>query len=259
MDTLIGWPEETLLAAFRIGHWMIRQFALLSVLLSITIGWPNDRIRADSTGFTPIFDGQSLDGWAPFPNQTKGDWTVRGSAIVGIGSANRLSYLVWKNQDLRNFELRFRYRMLTKGNSGIEIRAKHDTTCKRPFVGYHADFGHIGIGPNVLGAWDFHFAKRKEHPCLRGTSLVITENGSAQASKLKNAIQLKDIKKRDWNDVRIVAKENRFQFFINQKLSSEFTDNAKTGQLNRGAIALQLHDKGMRVEFKDLTLRVFED
>ena len=54
---------------------------------------------------------------------------------------------------------------------------------------------------------------------------------------------------------RIVARGNHFQFFINGKLTSDFTDNAKSGQLDHGAIGLQIHDKGMHVEFKDLRLK----
>jgi len=206
-------------------------------------------------GFVSLFDGKSLDGWHAYPENSKGDWSVRGGAITGIGSANRLSYLVWKDEKLADFELRFQYRMVTKGNSGVEIHARKDKSGKRPYEGYHADFGDVSLGPNVLGAWDFHFAKRREHPCPRGTSLVINEDQSAEATELKNATQLEDIRKRDWNKVRIVARKNHFQFFLNGKLASEFTDNASEGQLKRGAIGLQLHEKGMEVEFKDLWLK----
>jgi hypothetical protein len=52
-----------------------------------------------------------------------------------------------------------------------------------------------------------------------------------------------------------VAKGNFFQLWINNKLASEFTDNIKNGQLEKGFIGLQLHDKGMVVEFKDIYLK----
>jgi len=67
-----------------------------------------------------------------------------------------------------------------------------------------------------------------------------------------------DIRPHQWNHVRIVARGNHFQFFINGKLASEFTDNAKSGQLDHGAIGLQIHDKGMQVEFKDILLKQLE-
>ena len=213
------------------------------------------RAEPDKEGFKPLFDGRSLDGWYAIPESTASDWSVRDGAIVGIGSENRQSYLVWKEYDLTDFELRFEYRLLTNGNTGVEIHAQPDKTGKRPFEGYHADLGHVGIGDNVLGAWDFHFAKRKEHPCPRGTSLVINEDQSTQVRKLKEAVQLEDIRRRDWNRVRVIARGSHFQFFINGRLASEFTDNASDGQLKSGAIGLQLHDKGMHVEFRKLELK----
>jgi hypothetical protein len=180
---------------------------------------------------------------------------VQDGSIIGAGSANRQSYMVWRERYLKDFELRFQYKMLTEGNTGVEIHAQHDKTGKRPFEGYHADLGHVGIGSQILGAWDFHFATRKEHPCRRGTRLVIDENENGRPEKIKDAVQLSDIRRRDWNDVRVVAQGNNFKFYINGKLSSEFTDNAKRGQLTRGAIGLQIHDKGMRVAFRKLRIK----
>jgi hypothetical protein len=58
-----------------------------------------------------------------------------------------------------------------------------------------------------------------------------------------------------WNDVHIIARGNHFQSIINGKLASEFTDNAKRGRLDQGAIGLQIHDKGMPVEFRNICLK----
>ncbi len=213
---------------------------------------------SDSGDFATLFDGETLKGWSVVPAETAADWSVRQGAIVGLGSADRLSYLIWQDDKLTDFELRLSYRLLTNGNSGVEVRAQPDASGKRPFEGYHADFGHIGIGPNILGAWDFHFAKRKEHPCPRGTRLVIDTDETSHHSEIEGALTAEDVHRRDWNEVCIVARGNRFQFFINSKLASEFTDNARQGRLEHGAIGLQLHDKGMHVEFKDLRLKHFQ-
>ena len=104
--------------------------------------------------------------------------------------------------------------MLTPGNTGVEIRAKADTTGKRPFEGYHADLGHVGIGPQVLGAWDFHFAVRREPPCPRGTRLVIKENGRIESAQISDAVSAEDICKRNWNRVRLIANGNRLRFLL---------------------------------------------
>ena len=206
-------------------------------------------------GFVALFDGRTLDGWRAVPKGSESDWAVRDGVIVGHGSANRLCYLVWRDEHLTDFELRLSYRLPGEGNTGIEIRSQPDPTGKRPFEGYHADLGHVGIGPHILGAWDFHFARRKEYPCRRGTRLIIDPDGKAHASTIPGALTLADIHPHQWNDVRIIARGRHFQFFINGKLASEFTDNAKRGRLDHGAIGLQIHDKGMRVEFKDIRMK----
>ena len=211
--------------------------------------------QSGSDGFVSIFDGRTLDGWHAVPQECAADWTVRDGTIVGHGSADRLAYLVWKEEHLTDFELTLRYRLPNEGNTGVEIRSQPDPTGKRPFEGYHADLGHVGIGPHILGAWDFHFAKRKEYPCNRGTRLVIDPDGKPRSSTIRGAITLAEIRRHEWNDVRIIARGNHFQFFINGKPASEFTDNAKHGRLDHGSIGLQIHDKGMTVEFKDIRLK----
>ena len=211
-----------------------------------------------SNGFTSIFDGKSLESWREAPKGKTRAWSFKDGVIRGEGKENRQVYLIYSgDESLADFELKFSYRLLTKGNTGVETRARADKTGKRGFEGYHADLGHVGIGDVILGAWDFHFGKgtRKEFPCPRGASLTIDENGKGHHEKIENAIAVSEIKKGDWNSCRIVAKGNHFQFFINGKLSSEFTDKLEGQQLKEGFIGLQLHDKGMIVEFKDLFLK----
>ncbi|MCH2571439.1 MAG: DUF1080 domain-containing protein [Planctomycetes bacterium] len=207
-----------------------------------------------SNEFEPMVRETGLKGWHAVPDDVLSDWSAQDGTILGIAQEDRLSYLVW-NQPVSNFVMRFQYRMLTRGNTGVEIRAKTDTTGKRPFEGYHADLGHVGIGPQVLGAWDFHFAVRREPPCPRGTRLVIKENGRIESTQISDAVSADDICKRNWNRVRLIANGNRLRFFINGKLSSEVIDQQPQERLLRGFIGLQLHDKGMRVQFKDLEIK----
>ena len=232
-----------------------QRFAAILTFVGLLSCCACETIR-DGTDFVPIFDGRTLADWRPDPASLGASWSVRDGAIQGEGLENRLAYLVYSaDEDLRDFELKFSYRMLTDGNTGVELRARVDPTGKRPFVGYHADLGHVGIGRNILGAWDFHFATRQEFPCERGTSLVITENGTASWERLESPVALEDIRKRDWNHCQIVARRNHFQFMINGKLSSEFVDGVSEGGLESGFIALQLHDKGTIVQFKDILLK----
>lgn len=237
---------------------LLRYTKFLACFLAALNGALAKEDAKDSSGFVPIFDGRSLAGWRADPASQAAAWSIKDGVIRGEGQEDRLAYLVYSgDEQLKDFELRFRYRMVTDGNTGVEIRARVDETGKRPFEGYHADLGHVGIGAGVLGAWDFHFGKdtRKEFPCERGSRLVIDEDGRGEHQKIDGAVQLDDINKRDWNRCRIVAQGRHFQFFINDKLASEFSDNIRDGHLESGFIGLQLHDKGMIVEFKEIELK----
>jgi len=227
---------------------------------SSSAGDPEPTEKRENLGFVSIFDGKTLKGWRADPESNADAWVVKDGVIRGEGKEDRLAYLIYSgDEELEDFELKFSYRMVTEGNTGVEIRTRIDKSGKRPFEGYHADLGHVGIGDGVLGAWDFHFGAggRKEFPCKRGTKLIIDKEGKGTHTVIKDAVRREDIKKRDWNTCRIIAKGSHFRFFINGKLASEFEDNIGEGLLEKGFIGLQLHDKGMIVEFMELELKKF--
>lgn len=218
-------------------------------------------VSADSPrkpSFKSIFDGKTLKGWRVHPTNATKDWSVVDGTIYGSGSKSR-SYLVLDHRPIADFELKLSYRFRGAGNSGISIRAIPDETGKRSFQSYHADFGHVGIGKNVLGAWDFHTPGRSEHRCFRGDRLVIDANDQPMITPIQDPITIDKIHKGGWNDVHIVARGNHFQFFLNGKLASEFTEHLpKNMRLLKGEIQLQLHDPAMVVQFRKVQLRVLD-
>ena len=222
------------------------------------LGWTTAQ-AAGKDGFVSIFDGKTLKGWEAMPARTAPAWMVQDGIIVGNGDKGR-GYLTYSpNKEVADLEMKFRYRFPGKGNSGVSIRAIVDKTRKRDFQSYHADLGHLGIGKNVMGAWDFHTPGRKEHRCFRGDQLVIGEDDKPTITAIKDALTAADIRKGDWNSVHIIAKGNNFKLFINGKLSSEFTEHLpETKRLKKGMIQLQLHDPGMIVHFKDLRLKLIK-
>lgn len=206
--------------------------------------------------FVSIFNGNSLAGWEPTAGAGKA-WRVEKGVLIGTGDQGR-GYLTYAaNKQISDFELKFSYRFPGKGNSGVNIRATKDETGKRDFKAYHADLGHKGIGKNIMGAWDFHTPGRREHRCYRGDRLVINEDDSPQITEIKGGLAEEDIRAHQWNDVHIIAHGNHFKFYINGKLSSEFTEHLPTEKrLTAGMLQLQIHDPGMVVEFRDIKLRV---
>ena len=210
-------------------------------------------------GFVSMFDGKTLKGWEATPSKTAAAWTVKEGMIVGNGDKGR-GYLTYSaNKKVADLEMKFSYRFPGKGNSGVNIRAIPDKTHRRDFQSYHADLGHLGIGKNVMGAWDFHTPGRREHRCFRGDRLVIAKDDKPTITPIKNALTAADIRRGDWNHVHIIARGNNFKLYINGKLSSEFTEHLpKAKRLQGGMIQLQLHDPGMIVQFKSLQLKVLK-
>ena len=229
-------------------------FANLLLVLTFTTA-----PAAGKDGFVSMFDGKTLKGWEATPARTAGAWTVKDGMIVGNGDKGR-GYLTFAaNKNVADLEMKFSYRFPGKGNSGVNIRSIPDKTRRRDFQSYHADLGHLGIGKNVMGAWDFHTPSRREHRCFRGDRLVIAEDDKPTITPIKNALTAADIRKGDWNTLHIIAKGNNFKLFINGKLSSEFTEHLpQAKRLKNGMIQLQLHDPGMIVHFKDLQLKVLK-
>ena len=209
-------------------------------------------------GFESMFDGKTLKGWSVKPTKAAKAWSVEDGMIVGVGSKGR-SYLVFDNKEIADFEMKLSYRFDGDGNSGVSLRAIIDKTGTRGFQSYHADIGHVGIGPQVLGAWDFHTPGRVEHACFRGDRLVIDENDRPTITKIEGAVTKDDIRKGDWNDMHILAKGNNFKLAINGKPASEFTEHLPEKlRLHRGMIQLQLHDPGMIVHFKNLRIKILK-
>jgi hypothetical protein len=209
-------------------------------------------------GFVSIFDGKSLKGWSPVSTSVEDAWVVRNGVIRGDVDKGGRCYLAYvENGKISNFELKLSYRLTgSKANSGISIRAVRDSSGRRDFQSYHADLGAVGMGKQVMGAWDFHTPGRKEHRCFRGDRLVIDKNDKPTITQIENGLKEEDIREGEWNDVHLIARGNHFKFIINGKLSSEFTEHLpKKKRLHGGMIQLQLHNPKMLAEFKQLRLK----
>jgi len=229
---------------------------LTTVFAALLISGGVSALEPDSdTGFVSMFDGKSLQGWTVMPAKAAKAWSAQEGMIVGEGDKGR-SYIVYDKKDIADFEMKFSYRFPGEGNSGVNIRARKDETGKREFQAYHVDLGHVGIGKQVLGAWDFHTPGRREHACFRGDRLTIDENDNPTVTKIDGAVTIDDIRKGDWNDVHVFVKGNNFKFSINGKPASEFTEHLPPERrLEKGMIQLQLHDPGMVVHFKNLRIK----
>jgi hypothetical protein len=81
--------------------------------------------KKEEEGFVPLFNGKDLTGFIPFlpggdPAKT---WQVRDGMIVCSGRPN--GYLRTE-REFGNFILRFEYRMMEPGNSGVFLMVLPD-------------------------------------------------------------------------------------------------------------------------------------
>jgi hypothetical protein len=89
-----------------------------AVMLSATQG------ESDEAGFTPLFDGRTLDGWTLVNGKGPG-YLVRDGTIICPKDGGGNLFTV---KEYANFVLRFEFRTEPGGNSGIGIRAPFEGT-----------------------------------------------------------------------------------------------------------------------------------
>ncbi len=208
--------------------------------------------------YKPLFNGTNLDGWDGDPRL----WSVKDGVIRGETTpekkAQRNTFLIWEGK-LTDFELKLSFRCNATNNSGIQYRSSMIDPAgnnKWRVKGYQHEIRNENQVPNVPGFIYDEGGKRKRI-CLAGEKATWEADGKKSIDIFLTDQQIKDLVRIDqWNDVRIVAKGNHVQHFLNGKLFLDFTDNHPKLALSEGLLALQLHaGKPMWVEFRDIWLK----
>ncbi len=194
---------------------------------------------AQRTGWQPLFDGKSLDGWvqcngtAPF---TVESGTITGRAV--LGSPN--SFLCTREQ-YGDFVLEFEFRQdsVLPYNSGVQVRSAVDPALRGGRVhGYQLD-----IDPTPRrwtgGIYD---------ESRRGWLHTLDGQPTAQAAYRLG----------QWNRFRVEAIGTSIRTFVNGVPAADIIDDLSP----RGLIALQVHDigsdsarAGKAVQFRNLRIR----
>src|SRR6476659_1625105 len=116
---------------------MPRSHALRSILLLLPL-FAAPLFAEDEAGFTPLFDGKTLEGWDGNPDF----WSVKDGAITGQTTADKPTkgntFLIWRKGDVGDFELKCDYKIVG-GNSGVQYRSFEIPDNKWVVGGYQAD------------------------------------------------------------------------------------------------------------------------
>ncbi|MCF0057038.1 DUF1080 domain-containing protein [Dyadobacter sp. CY356] len=221
-------------------------------------------------GFVQIFDGKSLKGW-------EGDtkyWRVENGNLVGEITPETLlktnSFIIWKDGEPGDFELKGSFKITEKGNSGINYRSDKVADVPNALRGYQADID----GANRYTGQNYEERKRTTL-AYRGEIVTVNEptDKSEEAFKanLKNNAWLgrtvtgslgttdelkTKIKSEDWNEFHLVVKGNRLQHYINGVLMSDVTDKDTVNGKSKGLLGVQVHvGPPMKVEYRDIRIK----
>jgi 3-keto-disaccharide hydrolase len=212
---------------------------------------------AGGRDFTPIFDGETLSGWDGDPTY----WRVEDGKLVGAITPDTLlkknSWIIWRDGDVEDFELKLEYRISAEGNSGVGYRCEEIAGERFAFRGYQAD---IYGGDQWTG---INYEERgRTFLALRGMKTVI-EPGKRPTldSVFASEEQLQThVRKGGWNAYHLIVRGGRHQYFLNGVLMNEVTDRDSVNGRRKGLLGVQVHvGPPMKVEFRNILLKRLAD
>ena len=179
---------------------------------------------SQSDGWIPLFDGQTLFGWTASENPPT--FRVENGEIVVHGPRAHLFYDgPVMNHEFKDFELKADVLTKPGANSGIFVRTAFQPT-GFPSNGYEVQVN------NSQSDW-------------RRTGSLYAVRDVREAGK-----------DNEWFTLHTIVRGRRVQIMIDGRQVVDYTepDTSKT-RLTGGTIALQGHDPGSEVHFKNILIR----
>ena len=204
-------------------------------------------------GFTPIFDGETLDGWDGDPEL----WNVDDGSLHGQtkeGQLTKNQFLIWRGGEPGDFTLKLQFKM-ENGNSGVQIRSEsREEWGQWCMGGYQVD---MDASDTYTGGVYEERGGRGVMP-FRGKDCFCDQEGVFHSDKVfaDDAELKKVIKKGDWNDLVIIAKGFDIVVTINGVQTGHFTDLTVAQRKAKGLIGFQVHvGPPMNVWFRNIQIR----
>lgn len=214
-------------------------------------------IDGDEPGFTPIFDGVTLNGW-------EGDltyWRAENGALVGEITPETVlksnTFIIWRGGRPRDFELKLDYRITPDGNSGINYRS---TVVPDPVT---------PANRFAMRGYQFDLDGRKRYPgnnyeekgrlflAVRGqVTRVVGTRPPVVISTFGDEATLASVATDGWNAVHISARSNTLIHMLNGQLMSITIDDDAANRPDDGLIGVQVHTgPPMKVEYRNIRIK----
>ncbi len=174
---------------------------------------------ADEPGWIRLFDGRTLNGWKAYERPE--NWTVENGAIVGRGARSHLFYIKRKFKD---FEFKAEVMINPGGNSGMYFRAQLGPGWPK---GYEAQVNNTHRDPRKTGSlYGFVDVRRQ----------LVEDN--------------------KWFTQHVIVRGNHIIIKVNGQVVVDFVD--KNNTYTEGYIALQQHDPGSVVRYRNIMVKPLE-
>lgn len=205
---------------------------VLKCLAIVCLAFAGVAGAADSKeeGFVQLFDGKSFDGWKI--NENKDSWKIEDGAFVAKGERSHLFY-VGDEKPFVNFELRVDVKTEPHSNGGIYFHTKYQDQ----------GWPKYGFEAQVNNTYDKDPQK----------------TGSLYAVK---PVLEKNVDDNVWYTETIIVKGKNVKIKINDKVVVDYDEPADkkagedfTRKIDQGTFALQAHDPGSRVHFKNIRVK----
>jgi hypothetical protein len=225
--------------------------AMFAVLFAGFI--PIARSQTKKGEFIKIFDGKTLNGW----DADTAFWRVENGIIVGQvlpGKPPKANtFLIWKGGQPADFEFKAEYRISPEGNSGVQYRSEELKDIRYALKGYQADID----GANQYTGQNYE-ERGRGFLAMRGQKVVLKVNEKPVITgSLGSSDSLKALIKPGWNAIRIIAKGNKLQHYINGVLMSETIDEDPVNSKASGLLGMQVHVMPkMKVEYRNIYIKI---
>lgn len=192
--------------------------------------------HAGDDGFTPLFDGTTLDGWVQHGGTAR--YEVIDGTIVGTSVPKTANSFLCTEKQYGDFELQMEFKVDPSLNSGIQIRShvyKVDTSVVTKTKNGEEKKRRIPAGR-------VHGYQVEIDPSERAWSGGIYDEGRRGwlNSLAENEPARKAFKQKEWNHYRIVCQGNSIKTWVNGVPAADLQD----GLTPKGFIALQVHGVG---------------
>jgi len=201
----------------------------VAVLIALMLACVSLTAAADEPGFESLFDGKSLAGWQA--NENPSSWQVVDGAIVCHGPRSHLFYVgsdAARPADYKNFH--FKADVMTKPNANSGI------------------FFHTRFQPEGWpeAGYELQVNNSQKDPVRTGSIYNVVKNFIPPAAD------------NQWFTEEVMVNGKAVTVLVDGKVLFEFVEPegvAGTRRLSNGTFALQAHDPGSEVLFKNIRVK----